>query len=431
MNRTAVEADSYFEPILILRWVFAFLMVLPVIPLLDMPGQKIFMTATLLLLSTIVILRNIQSVSFTISTIDPWIWALFAYTTLSIAWAPETFISVRRVTEELTLFLVCIALLTRGYISSLLTTKIRIIATVALFLSIATSLLWPEQGVIIDYDGGNKWTGILNSKNQLGRLCLLCVAIYAFMAYEKGSPKFLWRLTIITLSVITLFFTDNATSMVVLFFILILFLFAYSSKKGWSYIWYFAFGTGLIALGFFISIKFGYPTKAEMIQMFMDLIGRDGLTGREHLWIETWARIMERPWHGNGFGGAWLGSYEEAKTDFAYVGPTSWVATQAHNAYLDILLKTGFIGLGIWTMIIISHVFRLIRIRRIQPDTANLHFALLIIVLACSIFSTLFYRGLSGPWNIILWVSITETCYLSSIYRHQQSKLTSQTAAGT
>ncbi|MDQ3731457.1 MAG: hypothetical protein M3329_05810, partial [Pseudomonadota bacterium] len=97
--------------------------------------------------------------------------------------------------------------------------------------------------------------------------------------------------------------------------------------------------------------------------------------------------------------------------------------TQGHSSYVDILLETGIVGLTLWAMVLVSHGRRLLELSRIEPNLAHFHAALLIVVLLCSMFSTLFYRGITGPWNIILWVSLVEVCYVSSMYRKPYSRL--------
>ena len=425
MNRTvtAVKTASLDTPTAILRWMLVIIMTMLIVPILETPGQRITGAGVLLFFSGIVILHYGQAVLFSLRTVDPWIWSLFALTTISIAWSPEPLISSRRVLEEWVLLFTCIVMLTRGYTSSWLTTNLRTIATILLLISFVVCVMLPEYGLKQDYDGTFNWIGIMNSKNQLGRLCVLCVTIYLFTTGDKNeSSQLLWRLIIISLSIATLYFSDNATSMAVLAIILVFFVFAQTSKLGWSRAWYFSFGGILIAIGYFLSIKFGYPTLDETLELATGIVNRDGITGREDLWAHVWTRVMEHPFVGTGYGASWLGAYEGIITSNVYVSSNSWSATQAHNSYLDILLNTGFIGLALWSLVLIFHVRRLFRLRHVQPDLVNLHFALLIIVLVSSQFSTLFYRGLSGPWNIILWVSIIEICYLTSAYRSQQTK---------
>lgn len=434
MNRTvtAVKTASLYEPVTILRWALVIVMTMLIVPILETPGQRITGAGILLVCSALVILRYGQAVLFSLRIVDPWIWSLFALTTLSISWSPEPLISSRRVLEEGVLLLTCIVIFTRGYTSSWLTTNLRTIATILLLISIVVCVMLPEYGLKQDYDGTFNWIGIMNSKNQLGRLCVLCVTIYLFTVHDKDdSPQLLWRLIIISLSIATLYFSDNATSMAVLALILVFFVFTQTAKWGWSRAWYFSFGGILIAIGYFLSIKFGYPTLDETMELATGIVNRDGITGREDLWAHVWIRIMEHPLVGTGYGASWLGAYEGIITSNAYVSSNSWSATQAHNSYLDILLNTGFLGLALWSIVLIFHVRRLFRLRHVQPDLVNLHFSLLIIVLISSQFSTLFYRGLSGPWNIILWVSIIEICYLTSAYRSQQTKFATDHPTGS
>lgn len=76
------------------------------------------------------------------------------------------------------------------------------------------------------------------------------------------------------------------------------------------------------------------------------LFGDPTLTGRTDLWGFLWPFAEDRLWTGMGYQSLWLtggvGVIERWSPSFL-----NWAVHQAHNGYLDLLLSTGVIGLGL------------------------------------------------------------------------------------
>jgi O-antigen ligase len=275
-------------------------------------------------------------------------------------------------------------------------------------------------GIDMSYGKGSRWMGVMNSKNQLGRLCLLCAVCWLF-TLRNDTSSVAWRAVIIFLSIVTLFFTNNATSMVVMAAVLLFYVFVRTVKRGWMPVWFTA-SVAILTIGHVVAVTFGYPTPLELLETATGFVGRDSdLSGRADLWAYVWGEITKHPWFGAGYAAGITGAYTEFGV--SYANQNSWEPTQGHSSYVDILLETGIVGLTLWAMVFISHGRRLLALSRIEPDLAHFHTALLLVVLLCSCFSTLFYRGLSGPYNIVLWVSLIEVCYVSSMYRRPYPRL--------
>jgi exopolysaccharide production protein ExoQ len=416
------KSNSLATPVWILRWIFVITWAIPIVPALYIFYSRAVIGIVLPLLAVAVILRYSKTAMFALRAVDPWIWVLAAYTALSISWSPVPWESTEKVVQELAIPLVAIALLAAGYSSSWLTTNLRIIATILLLLSIFVCVVLPQYGITYGIDSsfgkGSRWMGVMNSKNQLGRLCLLCAVCWLFTFRNDRSPL-VWRAVIVFLSIVTLFFTNNATSMVVMAVVLLFYVFVHTVKRGWMPVWFVA-SVATLAIGHVVAVSLGYPTPLEVLETATGFVGRDSdLTGRADLWAWMWGEITKHPWIGAGYGAGITG----AEAEFGVTYSDSWTPTQGHSSYVDILLETGIVGLALWAMVFISHGRRLLALSRIEPDLAHFHAALLICVLLCSGFSTLFYRGFSGPWNIILWVSLIEVCYVSSMYRRAYPRL--------
>ncbi len=96
----------------------------------------------------------------------------------------------------------------------------------------------------------------------------------------------------------------------------------------------------------------------------------DGLAGRRPLWTAVWQEASERPVHGWG-PGVWRSpELRPAKTVVAAARAEFGVrgVTYAHSTYFDVLLQTGWVGLGLF---IAGLVQLLSRLRR-EGDMASL-----------------------------------------------------------
>ncbi len=109
-----------------------------------------------------------------------------------------------------------------------------------------------------------------------------------------------------------------------------------------------AVGLLLAGITFVISVLFLQDSLSALTETIMPYWARgerastvESLTGRLPLWHYLTARIAERPLVGKGFGAFWTGN--EFANAFNYV---RWMATAAHNGFIDELLATGAVGLA-------------------------------------------------------------------------------------
>src|SRR5205807_796804 len=75
----------------------------------------------------------------------------------------------------------------------------------------------------------------------------------------------------------------------------------------------------------------------------------ESLTGRTPLWAELMRYAAERPWTGYGFGAFWNPEYM-----LAIWAVIPWHPPVGHNGFLDELLATGAIGLGLFLSVWIT-----------------------------------------------------------------------------
>jgi O-antigen ligase len=69
-----------------------------------------------------------------------------------------------------------------------------------------------------------------------------------------------------------------------------------------------------------------------------------------------------------------------------------WVATHAHNTYLQIFLELGLVGVGLVLFFTVFAIFKIISLWREQPVPASLCMALLILYIVQSVFESVLLR---------------------------------------
>jgi exopolysaccharide production protein ExoQ len=99
------------------------------------------------------------------------------------------------------------------------------------------------------------------------------------------------------------------------------------------------------------------------------LLGRaeesDTLTGRAVIWPEVLYYVQQQPWLGYGYESFWTA----ARID-AISGNLGWGLREAHNAYLELLLWLGIVGLMLAFVAVAAAVAATIRGYRCSHDTA-------------------------------------------------------------
>lgn len=252
-------------------------------------------------------------------------------TMMSVGWALETQLSLERTIHILGSTLIAVYI---GFSVPLLST-LRVLGVVLvglLFASIGAALLLPDLG-IESYEGGLVWSGVLNSKNQLGFWAAVGVLLYITLSDSVHTvPGKLLCFLMAALSLVVLVFSHSATSLLVMIV------------------------AGSIALYLFMAARFqlGFVRMTVLAVLMVaivgivisnistaELVGRSGdLTGRGEVWRQTWDLIMQRPATGYGYGVLWFPSSEtewiqESLTDF------TWTVHHAHNGFLQVASEVG------------------------------------------------------------------------------------------
>ena len=256
---------------------------------------------------------------------------LVAGTAFSTLWSVDANLTIERSihmigTTILALYIGFSLPLTRILRISALTLGLLILA------SVLSALLLPSMG-LEEYKGQMVWAGVMASKNTLGFWAAVSALLLVSLSFWPISTmRRLMYLTLAGASLLCLYFSVSATSVLSLLSAAVIMLYLYTTQN--------------LKLGMLAAVMLGIFAASLLSMAFLsidtaELIGRSGdLTGRGDVWKQTWELILSRPLTGYGYGTIWYPtdeslSIQQSLTDF------TWIVYHAHNGLLQIASELG------------------------------------------------------------------------------------------
>lgn len=199
------------------------------------------------------------------------------------------------------------------------------------------------------FDGG-RIQGIMGNANLLGPVALLAIIVFA-IRYAARAPRRFTLLLWIGLAAYLFYRAASATAIVaamaVALVVATVLLMRRTRRPGERTRYYIAYA--VIGLG-------GAAALLLVRDPVFAALGRsDDLTGREQIWSAVLERAAERPIAGWGFATPW------APWEPAFDG---WIidqdntVLQAHNAWVDVYLQLGIIGIVLYALLMLAYVWR-------------------------------------------------------------------------
>ena len=287
---------------------------------------------------------------------NPWLMALFVFMTVSVIWSVIPATSLKRLVKEALAVMMALTVLSEPSPRRAIESILRRTTFILIPFSLVLIKYFPDYGV--DYgrwSGAQEWRGVAQQKNSLALICVISAIFLLwslFRRWRKEDPP-VWK-----------YQTASEVIILVLTFYLL-------GGPGHSLFYsatsVYAFLAGLLGtIWIYVREKSGKPVKAgwlvgvtvlivvfgivtvfisgSTIGFFASTAGRDAtLTGRTQVWTSLLPVVMDSPLNGRGFGGFWTSKTRDV---FEISG--------AHSGYLDVLLGTGFIGLFLLTMFLVS-----------------------------------------------------------------------------
>jgi exopolysaccharide production protein ExoQ len=246
-----------------------------------------------------------------------------------------------------------------------------LLGAVMLVLSVLISVALPQYGV----DMTGAWRGIFNHKNRLCRGALLLLPP-ALILPTRGFQQ-VTRALYILMALGCIGMSQSRTGWIVtaayLGFFFTLRFFSRLKKKD------------MVSLLLIFTGCFGYILwlVIDNFATLTRLLGKDPtMSGRTQIWSAILDSGLKQPLLGFGYGAFWRGQNGESLNIFLQTGFALW---QGHNAFLDIWLDLGLVGLGLFLLTLIKAIsdgFYCLKPGR--PPEVDWHLSTIFIILALS-----------------------------------------------
>ena len=341
---------------------------------------------------------------------QPLVLAFVVWGILTTAWSEDPMLSLRR-----TVALACTVAL--GFFLGMrfeLKELLRIVAwalAIVVLASIAAGVLFPSFA--IQYDLGGAWRGVFVQKNTMARVIGLAVMVFSYLLLESRRNRLLY-LILVFLSVALIGLSRAMTAVIVSFLTvsqllcLKLRLRPAQSIALSAFVLLLGLGATLFAMG-----------HTDDIFAFM---GRDAsLTGRTDLWRESIAAVLQRPLLGAGWDVFWMGPEADAIRDLVH-----WQTPHSHNAFLDLALNTGLVGLMIFLASLFDCLRRALRYSRERDRPFNFWPLLFYSYIFFYMFTETTTVDRHSLFNVLycaLSVSMTETARMKSSENEYEREL--------
>jgi exopolysaccharide production protein ExoQ len=208
-----------------------------------------------------------------------------------------------------------------------------------------------ELGTSLDNLPNKPWYGIFTQRNGLGTIMALSTLV--FLLWTQIEPEERWGSYCWTFfSFVLLLLSGSATGFLSMGAGMLLLVFLRQirlSPENWRRI------ILLTVLAVGVALFYTVNHFGEVMGTFE----RDvTLTGRTTIWGASLILGMDRPWTGHGFDAFWLGDQGASGQIRKIAG---WDVPGAHNGFLEIWLDLGLLGLALFFLGFVRHMWKAVR----------------------------------------------------------------------
>ncbi|HKD23687.1 MAG TPA: O-antigen ligase family protein [Rhizomicrobium sp.] len=326
------------------------------------------------------------------------LWPLFLYLAWSVAtlaWAVDPHVASRRL--ALQFCIVGAIWLPVAMIGS--PTRVRRVVLYVLFYIVLLNAL----GIAVIERTALGYAGIFGQKNALGAVTALGLVTFLASLSARSQMDRIIALIGVPLAAFLLVYSRSKTSfilgLIVPALVYTIWFAARTLRIRPSYL----VSTGMIFGFFVVAIFFGGGLRYQdvLTTFFHDAT----FTGRTEIWSFAWSNIVLKPYAGYGFNGFWGvggGSAAMSSNNSLLVN-----ILQSHNGYLDTLLETGFVGLGILVCFITVTVGHCSRLLRSDPANGAFCLSVAIFFMLHNFEESSAFRRFEPTWVIFLVAAAT------------------------
>ncbi|NYJ20230.1 O-antigen ligase family protein [Glaciibacter psychrotolerans] len=196
---------------------------------------------------------------------------------------------------------------------------------------------------------GGPIEGIVANRNILGFIALLGVIVFA-VQLAAGTVRRGWGMAWLILAIGMLALTRSATVTIAALVVALVLLFALWARQVGPQ------GRRGVYLTASASVIVFVAVLAIFFSRILNLLGKsDDLTGRFDIWRSVTDLAVQRPV----FGWGWVSYWAPWVEPFAHLAERKGVVyLQAHNAWLDVWLQLGIVGVLVFAALVVSTLWR-------------------------------------------------------------------------
>jgi exopolysaccharide production protein ExoQ len=382
-----------------------------------------FLLAVLILVGIGVLVKRREKVTAILRANGP-ILLFFLYCSISIAWSDYPGVAFKRWVKALGALTMVLIVLTEVNPSAAVKRWLSQVGFVLVPMSILLIKYYPDLG-----RGYNRFTwspfyrGVTTGKNELGIVCLIfgIGAVWRLLQMRSakrsaGRTRQLVVQVVFLAMIFWLFWMANSMTSLLCFLMAVILLVSTSFRRVVRSLWVVHVLVALMLAASFSTLFLGMGSD------FVKTVGRDPtLTGRTEVWTSVLA-LEGNPWFGTGFESFWLGPRIEKLWDIFW-----WHPNEAHSGYIEVFLNLGWVGIVLFSLILVTGYRKAISAVRRSPEEGQLRLAFLFTALVynCTesasgamhpvwIFLLLAAMNVPGGWNRIKNVS-TKTAAIPTL----------------
>ncbi len=325
------------------------------------------------------------------------IMLFFFYSALSMFWSDYPFVTFKHWIKGVGDIVMAFVVMTESDLPAAMKRMVSRVGFLLLPISVLLCKYYPTSGRLLTHSWTVEYVGVTTQKTSLGTLCLVLGLglVWRFRATyrDRGDAQRSRRLVAVGSvigSVIWLFWaSDSMTSLSCFIMASGVMVLAGGPKLARRASVVHVLVIAMLGVSIFALF---FDTGGDLIQN----LGRDAtLTGRTAIWREVLTIPINR-WVGTGYESFWLGPRLEKMWTLA-----DFDVNEAHNAYLEIYLNLGWIGIALLAVLVATGYRSAIAAYRLDPDYGSLRVAYFVAVLIFGLTEAAF-RMLGLTWFFFL-----------------------------
>jgi len=322
------------------------------------------------------------------------------YCAVSITWSDYPLVAFKRWIKFVGDFVMVLIILTDTYRFHTVRRVFARVAFVLIPLSVLVIKYFPELGRQYDtWEGTQHFCGLATDKNMLGMTCLVYglgiwwqfIALYS----DKKGPERLKRLlphaVVLTMVFWIFWIADSMTSLscfIIASGLIVVTTFSKKARKP---------ATLHLLVAAILSVSF----SVLFLQVgggALETMGRNPtLTGRTEIWAHL-IQLSANPVVGTGFESFWLG--ERLQRIWA-TSQYLFGINEAHNGFLEVFLNLGWVGVILFSVLLVTGYRNVLVTLRKGPDAGRLKLALFVAAVVYS-FTEAAFRTMAPIWTAFL-----------------------------